>query len=74
MQEMSNAYNIFVGTPVDKRQLVFRKNNNIKIDLEEIGCENMVYIQLAQDEVQRGRSGCDNERSVSVKVGSFLTS
>jgi hypothetical protein len=29
-----------------------RWEDNIKMDLKELGCENVYYIQLAQDRVQ----------------------
>jgi hypothetical protein len=44
-----NAYNILVGKPEGKRPLVRPKRrwvNNIKIDLREIGCGDMDWIDL----------------------------
>jgi hypothetical protein len=43
-----------------------RQVNNIKMDLVEIGCKGVDWIQLAQDRVH-----C-NESSCSIKAGEFL--
>jgi hypothetical protein len=42
---------------------------NIKMDLQEVGCECMNWIELAED---RDRCECGNEPSGSVKCGEFL--
>jgi hypothetical protein len=52
MWEKSNAYRILVGTPEGKRPLGRprrRWEDNIKMDLREIGCGGMDWIDLAQD-------------------------
>jgi hypothetical protein len=44
---MTNACNIFVGKPGSKH----RCNNNIKMDIDEVGCMGMDMINLVQDAV-----------------------
>jgi hypothetical protein len=47
-----NAYRILVGNPEGKRPLGrprSRRMDNIKMDLREIGCDGMDWIDLAQD-------------------------
>jgi hypothetical protein len=46
MGAVRNAYRILVGKPEGKRR---RWVENIKIDLIEIGCDGMDWIELAQD-------------------------
>jgi hypothetical protein len=46
------VYRVLVGTPEGKRPLRIprhRREDNIKIDLQEVGCEGMDWIDLAQD-------------------------
>jgi hypothetical protein len=53
--EKGNAYRISVGKPEGKIQLGRprpRSDNNIKIDLREMGCSDMDWIDLAQDRDQ----------------------
>jgi hypothetical protein len=53
--EIRNAYKTLVAKPDKKKPLgrprCRRKDNN-KIDLKEIGCMSVEWIQLAQDMVQ----------------------
>jgi len=52
---MQNAYNILVGKSEEKRPLGRpnrRSEDNIRIDLWEIGWEGMDWIHLAQDRDQ----------------------
>jgi hypothetical protein len=52
MEEMRNAYRIVVGKPEGKRPLgrpTRRWEDNIKMDLREIGCSGMDWINLARD-------------------------
>jgi hypothetical protein len=56
MGEKRNAYRILVGEPVGKRPLGRprrRWEDNIKMDLREIGWGGMDWIDLAQDRDQR---------------------
>jgi hypothetical protein len=53
--EKRNAYRIFVGKPEGKRPLRRPRRrwvDNIKMDLREIGCDGMDWIDLAQDRDQ----------------------
>jgi hypothetical protein len=50
--EKRNVYRIFVGKPEGKRplgRLRRRRADDIKMDLREIGWNNMDWIDLAQD-------------------------
>jgi hypothetical protein len=52
MGEMRNAQQIFVGKPEGKRPLVkprCRWEDNIRMDLKELGWEDVVWIHLTQD-------------------------
>jgi hypothetical protein len=51
-----------------------RWEDNIKMDLQEIGCGGMDWIELAQDRHVAGICECGNESSCSIKCGNFLTS
>ena len=55
MGERRGVYRVLVGKPEGKRPLGRprrRWDDNIKMDLEEVGCGGMDWIELAQD---RGR-------------------
>jgi hypothetical protein len=52
MREGRGAYRILVGRPGGRRPLGRsrrRWENNIKMDLQEVGCRGMDWIDLAQD-------------------------
>ena len=65
--ESRSVYRVLVGKPDGKRPLERprrRWEDNIKMDLQEVGCEGMDWIELAQD--------WDRWRAL-VNAGNFLT-
>jgi hypothetical protein len=56
MRGIRNAYKILVGRAEGKRPLRksrLRWKNNITIDVKNIGCESVSWIQLARNKVHR---------------------
>jgi len=50
-----------------------RWEDNIKMDIQEVGCGGMDWIDLAQDRDRvAGTCECGNEFSGSIKYGEFL--
>jgi len=52
MSESRGVYRVLVGTPERKRPLGRNKRrweDNIKMDLQKMGCEGMDWIDLVQD-------------------------
>jgi hypothetical protein len=52
---MGSVHNILVGKPEVMRKLLIHRHRSedcIDIDLEEIGCEGLDWIHLAQDRVK----------------------
>ena len=52
MGDRRGVYKVLVGKPEGKRPLGRprrRWENNIKMDLEEVGCEGMEWIELVQE-------------------------
>jgi hypothetical protein len=52
MGEERGVYSVLVGKPEGKRQLGrprVRWEDNIRVDLQEVGCGSMDWIGLAQD-------------------------
>jgi hypothetical protein len=52
MGERRGVYRVLVGKPEGKRPLgrhMRRWEDNIKMDLQEVGCGGMDWIELAQD-------------------------
>ena len=52
MKERKDVFRVLVGKPEGKRSLGRprrRWEDNIKMDLQEVGCEGMEWIGLAQD-------------------------
>jgi hypothetical protein len=76
MGERTGVHRALVGKPEGKRPLGRprrRWENNVKVDLQELGCEFMDWIELAQDRGQvAGTCECGNEPSGSIKWGEFL--
>jgi len=71
------VYRVLVGKPEGKRppgRPIRRWEDNIKIDLQEVGCGGMDWIELAQDRDRWGGGTCEcsNELSGSIKLGKFL--
>jgi len=55
MGENRGAYRVLVGKPEGKRPLGrprLRWEGNIKVDLQELGCGGLDWIELAQDRVR----------------------
>ena len=71
-------YRVLVGKPEGKRPLGRprrRWNNNIKMDLQDVGCSGMDWIELAQDrEWWRKLASVVMNLRVSYNAGKFLIS
>ena len=70
MGEGRGVYRVLVGKPEGKRTLGrprHRWDDNIKMDLQEVGCGGMDWIDVAQN-----RDRCGNEPSGSIKYGKFF--
>jgi hypothetical protein len=78
MGERRGVYRVLVGRPEGKRPLEgprLRWEDNIKLDLREIGIDGTKWIQLAQDRVQWRAFVNSDEPSASIeKAGYFLIS
>jgi len=64
---------VLLGKPVGRRPLGRPRRrwvDNIRMDLQEVGCEYMDWIGLAQD--RQVACECGNEPSGTVKCGEFL--
>jgi hypothetical protein len=46
--------------------------DNIKMDLQDVGCGGKDWIELAQERELAGTFECGNELSGSIKYGEFL--
>jgi hypothetical protein len=72
MGERKEVYWVLVGQPEGKRPLgrpMRRGEDNIKMDIQEVGSGSMDWVELAED---RGTCECGNELSGSIKCGEIL--
>jgi hypothetical protein len=71
MGEGRGVYRVLVGKPEGKRPLARprRWDDNIKVDLQEMGCGCMDWIELIE---VAGTCECGNEPLGSIKCGEFL--
>jgi S-ribosylhomocysteine lyase LuxS involved in autoinducer biosynthesis len=72
MGEGRGMYMVLVGKPEEKRSIWrprHRWQDNIEMVLQEVGCGDMDWIELAQDTQVAGTRECGNENSGSIKCG-----
>jgi hypothetical protein len=78
MGEGRGVYRVLVGKPEGKRTLGrprHRWDDNIKMDLQEVGCGGMYWIEVAQDRGGwRGLVNVVMNLRVPYNAGNFLTS
>jgi len=75
MGEERGVYRVFLGKQEGRRplgRLRHRWVDNIRLDLQEVGCGYMDWIELAQDRDRWRTLECGNEPSGSMKCGEFL--
>jgi hypothetical protein len=77
MGERIGAYRFLVGKPEERKPLGRprrRCEDNIKMDVQEVGWRGMDWIDLAQerDRWRAGSRECANEHSGSIKFWQFL--
>jgi hypothetical protein len=74
MEEVRGVYRVLVGKPERKRPLgrpTRRWEDNIKMNLREVGCGCVGWIELSQDRHVACACECGDEPSVSIKCGEF---
>jgi len=78
MGERGGVYRVWVGKPEGKRPLGrprLRWEDNIKLDLQEVGCGCMDWIELAWDRDRwRALANAVMNLRVPQNAGNFLTS
>jgi len=75
MGERRGIYRVLMGKTEGKKPLGkprHRWEDNIKRDLQEVGCGGMDWIELAQGRGRWRASRCSNEPSCSIKCREFL--
>jgi len=75
MGEERGVYRVLLGKPEGRRLLRGPRRgcvDNIRMDLQEVGCGYMDWIGLVQDRELADACECGNELSGSVKCGEFL--
>ena len=75
MGEKRGVYRVLVWKPEGRRPVGRPRRrwvDNIRMDLQEVGCRYMDWTGLAQDRQVADACECGNEPSGSVKCGEFL--
>ena len=75
MGEERGVNRVLVGKPEGRRPLARPRRrwaDNIRMDLQEVGCLYVDWIGLAQDRQVAGTCECGNEPVGSMKCGDFL--
>jgi hypothetical protein len=77
-RERRSLYMVLMGKPERKRppgRPRYRWKDNFEMDLHEVGCSGMDWIELVQDRDQwRALVFCGNEHSGSIKLENSFTS
>jgi hypothetical protein len=75
MGDRRGVYRVLVGKPEGMRPLGRprrRREDNIKMNLQEVGCGGLDWIELAQEVQMVCTCACGNEPSGSIRYGQFL--
>ena len=76
MEERRGIYRVLVGRPEGKRPLgrPRRRWEDIKLDLQKVGCGSLDWIKLAQDRDRWRALNAVMNLQVPYSAGNFLTS